>query len=267
MCFFNIQWNAIGQYYLTSVCISGKCLVTMYYNGKDCAKCPKGRFGEAPNLQSENQCRSCQKGTYGNTSGLSKCHDCPVGHFAPDEERTTCETCAPGRYQPANGGSLCYSCEQGTNYQNAFGQSTCKLTQDCKAGEFTAKPSNSTTPPVCELCPSGRFREIAATSSLVSEVANTVCAEAGFIFKTKEDGTGKDFHPLFVAFIIILVIAALIYPIYKFVQLIIWIRSLCQRLGNQPRTRPITRCSNFLRLLLRVIKFDRIWTHSGASTF
>ena len=48
-----------------------------------------------------------------------------------------------------------------------------------------------------------------------------MCAEAEFIFTIKEDGTGKDFHPLFIAFIVILVVAALIFPIYKLVQVLI----------------------------------------------
>ena len=99
-----------------------KCRVGSYQDKpgmalcKNCASCPKGRFGttRATGAKADSQCacKTCVEGKYA-PAGYTKCFSCPAGRFQPTKGHYTCYYCPGGQYQADLGKSACLPCAAG----------------------------------------------------------------------------------------------------------------------------------------------------------
>jgi len=97
--------------------------------------CPKGSYCPSTSSQPTN----CLKGTYSaseSATAQSTCLSCNAGYFSGADGATVCTICNTGSMSLA-GASYCTSCMPSVQYQDATGQSSCKLCahQNCPPGK------------------------------------------------------------------------------------------------------------------------------------
>ena len=139
-----------------------------HYDGKQCAKCPKGSYcvrgipkackaGSYQSAEGQKSCRQCSGNTYQPSSGKSSCKSCP-SNSKTNTTHTACKkipSCGLGKYyngylcMPCKKGHYCknngvYPCEPGS-YSGSTGRSSC---QKCEDHHATARRESY----FCEPC-------------------------------------------------------------------------------------------------------------------
>ena len=113
----------------------------------NCNTCEAGKYGDAPGLPDEDECKSCPAGSAakadaaaGATSEAEACASCNAGQFSASAGSQTCTACKAGQYSP--GGSVpCAACAPGqytpntASFSFGFGAASCAPCSDCGADE------------------------------------------------------------------------------------------------------------------------------------
>ena len=141
-----------------------------------CEDCDMGKYQPKTNAKLKWECRSCQRATYGNISGLSSCWSCPEGTTSEDSSTSleqctclrghegvdgkVCTKCDAGKYKELEGAGVCTECELGRYNPDpqSYDRADCR---ECGVGKY----SNVTGSTQCTACPDGKTTEIDDPSS------------------------------------------------------------------------------------------------------
>jgi len=158
--------------------------------------CRQGRYSNATNLTSPEECTPTSPGFYAPTGSVEQI-ECSAGTMASIASQGKCSTCAPGKYQDDKGAIECklcpegYSCSEGAStplscttgkHQRHAGQSAC---DDCTSGHAcpVASVNQTACPPgsysadwTCELCPGGKYQPNSTATSCEPCPKGSSCA-------------------------------------------------------------------------------------------
>jgi hypothetical protein len=127
-----------GKYQITvgaSVCTScsgGTYNTNLGETIDSCTNCPIGKYS----MEASSACTNCDVGKYGPKEKLSKCIDCIGGKFSNITNATNqnqCLTCNFGTFSQSSSGS-CTKCAEGKFSNSAIGAPFCK---ECPIGKFS----------------------------------------------------------------------------------------------------------------------------------
>ena len=163
-------------------------------NQGQCKSCGKGRWGASAGLTSNTACTGCAKGKFGTTTGMTSAATsctgtCSEGKYGDTTGRSVCSGCSGGRWSstaPIGGTGLtsnndCTSCIPG-RWSAGTGKST-NTCQNCSAGRYEPNSGNSGNSQ-CNACAAGRFGP--STGATASSQCTGVCSAGRF-----EDTSGK----------------------------------------------------------------------------
>lgn len=120
------EFPALSTPKLCTPCAKGRFSTTISTDSYVCQYC---QAGSALNATGETSCEDCTPGKFEGNIGGSSCKLCSTVGFGTDEEQVRCTQCAPGTFSSAVEGTNLFECIAcvGNFYQDAFGQSECKV--------------------------------------------------------------------------------------------------------------------------------------------
>lgn len=181
-------------------CSMGKYSLKRKLSSDDeCTSCPKGRYSNTSATgQTAYVCELCERGTWGDVDAqISKAaacnHKCSNGRWGKGtglSALTQCDTCSPGRFSAALGLTAdeeCTGCERGRwqEEQSSVGNvNNSKCTGACVAGRYQPagdlSRGNLNNSRCTGACGIGRYQADESIGNTNEEKCNRLCAQGTF---------------------------------------------------------------------------------------
>ena len=128
-----------------------------------CYDCPAGYYRSF--TDDPTKCKSCSKGMYTNSTGMTMCLDCIPGRANNITRSSSCIDCKANTYTKKFKSHICITCPLG--YSSTSSSASC---QKCVAGEAGIGINGA-----CEMCPTGWYRghEDDPTQCIMCELGET----------------------------------------------------------------------------------------------